>query len=609
MVMSIYKFNPDDARRFAHEQGILSKTVGDELRLRVCPYCRGETNDRDTFAINLNTGQFKCLRASCGASGNMLTLAKDFDFSLGRDVDEYYQRKKRFKSIRHYPRPDSRPEAVKYLEGRGISREVTELYNITTHKSDSNVLIFPFYDERDEMQFIKYRNMNPEKGQSKEWCETGCKPILFGMNRCDFQNDTLIMTEGQIDSLSVVEAGFKNAVSVPTGAKGFTWVPYCWDFLHRFKKLIVFGDHENGQITLLDEMGKRFPGMVLHVRPEDYLDCKDANELLQKHGAEAIRTAVGGAVPMHDRRIKPLAEVIRKDMTCLQSVKSGLRSLDKTIGGFYFGTLNIITGERGKGKSTLASQFAVQAVHQGVTSFLYSGELMDWMLQDWFERQVAGPENINSKINKDSQFTTYSVDAGCLEDIQTWYVTRCYVYDNALSDEGEDNYERLTDTLEKAVRMYGCRFVVIDNLMTAIEDDIRSDLYRQQSNFVRMLAKMAKQYDIIILLVAHPRKAGIREFSNDDVAGSGNITNLADVVLRYDSVSPDENDPLPPQRILQVLKNRLTGRLHKGIPLWFDEASKRISEDPSNFEIELGWKLSDDEKGWLEPEDDDNPFD
>ena len=603
--MSIYNFSADDAQRFADEQHIKTKRVGNELRFRICPYCRMKTNDKDTFAINLETGQFKCLRASCGAKGNMLTLAKDFDFSLGRDVDEYYQQKRRFKSIRHYPRPKPASAANAYLESRGISTAVTERYGISISKNDESILVFPFYDERNDLQFIKFRNMDPKEGQSKEWCQRDCKPILFGMDQCNFENDTLIMTEGQIDSLSVTEAGLENAVSVPTGAKGFTWVPYCWDFLHRFKTLIIFGDCENGHITLLEEMGRRFQGVVKHVREEDYLGCKDANEILQKHGAEAVRKAVEGAVPIYLAKIRPLADVARKDMTQMQAIKSGLPSLDRIIGGFYFGTLTIVTGERGKGKSTLASQFATYAVHQKANTLLYSGELMDWMLQDWFERQIVGNEHINS-ITQQSGFVNYSIDGACLQDLQRWYGPYVYVYDNALSDGEEDNYETLTETIEKTIRIYGSKFVVIDNLMTAMEDDMRSDLYRQQTSFVRKLAKMAKRYDAIIVLVAHPRKAGITEFKNDDVSGSGNITNLADVVLRYDEPKTDPQDMAPPERILQVLKNRLTGRLGKPISLWYEESSKRISENPSSFNWELSWENSEPE--WIDADDDANPF-
>ena len=69
-------------------------------------------------------------------------------------------------------------------------------------------------------------------------------PILFGMNHCEGY-ERLVITEGQIDSLSLTEAGVSNAVSVPTGANGFTWVPHCYEWLNRFEELVVFGDCEN----------------------------------------------------------------------------------------------------------------------------------------------------------------------------------------------------------------------------------------------------------------------------------------------------------------------------------------------------------------------------
>ena len=38
----------------------------------------------------METGLFKCLRASCSIQGNMITLARDFGFTFGRDADTYY---------------------------------------------------------------------------------------------------------------------------------------------------------------------------------------------------------------------------------------------------------------------------------------------------------------------------------------------------------------------------------------------------------------------------------------------------------------------------------------------------------------------------------------
>lgn len=592
--LNIYEFDPDDARRFGQEQHIKYQQRGDELQFKYCPYCRNKTDDKNTFAINLRTGQFKCLRASCGAKGNMITLAKDFGFSLGHDVDEYFNRRKKYRDLSRYPRPIVRPPAVTYMESRGISAAITEKYGLTTQKDHDNILVFPFFDENGKMQFIKYRktDFDKEKDRNKEWSEKDCKPILFGMDQCDTEkSDTLILTEGQIDSLSVAEAfdGNINAVSVPTGCNGFTWVPYCWDFLSKFKTLIAFGDHEKDHITLLDEMQKRFKGTVKHVRPEDYQDCKDANELLLKHGKQAVIDAVERAVIVQNKRIKKLSEVQAKNMSEVPGINTGIAQLDKLLGGFYYGQLIILTGERGLGKSTLGSQFIVNAIDQGVTTFCYSGELMDWMFQSWLDRQCAGRNYINTTKGPRGE-DVHLIDAVALELIHKWYDEFCFIYDNSVVNSDEDENETILETIETAVKQYGCRMLMIDNLMTAIADDLSSDLYRQQSAFVRKLAEMAKRYDVIILLIVHPRKRTGKTFDNDEVAGSSNITNLADVVMNY-SLPKDDNDEHP-DRILQITKNRLNGRTnYDGIPLWYEEKSKRILEGIGIDNKEFGWSI------------------
>ena len=600
--MSIYQFNPEDARRFAREQGIRVREKGDELQFTVCPYCRQTTTKKNKFAINLTNGAFNCLRASCGAKGNMLTLARDFGFSLGRDVDEYYGRIRRYKDLSRYPRPEAKSAAVEYMEGRGISRAITERYSITTNKGQDNIIVFPFYDEAGRLQFVKYRkaDFDKERDSNKEWCLADCKPILFGMDQCNAENKTLVMTEGQIDSLSVAEAGIENAVSVPTGAKGFTWVPYCWDFLGKFETLIVFGDHENDRITLLDEMRTRFHGSIKHVRPEDYRDCKDANELLQKYGKQAVIDAVENAVPVKSPKIKKLSEVKRKNMSQMECITTGIRSLDRMIGGFYFGTLVVLTGKRGLGKSTLGSQFGTFAINSGYPTFFYSGELMDWYFQDWFDRQCAGPERIH-KDESTLGYVSYSVKDAYADQIHAWYDERCYIYDSAIVTEDEET-ETIAETMESAIKQYGCRVLVVDNLMTAMDDDLSVDLYRQQTRFVNRLTEMAKAYDVLIILVAHPRKTNSDNLENDDVAGSSNITNLASVVLSYGE-PPKNKDGTPmqedgPDRVLTVSKNRLNGRVGK-VGLWFEEKSKRISEN-GKYEWTLGWEGGQD----FEPADD-----
>ena len=571
------------------EQGARTRTSGDELQFKICPYCRS-SKDQYTFAINLKTGTFNCLRASCGVKGNMITLHKDFGFSLGQEADRYYDGEKKYRDIHRARKIDVKPAAIRYMMSRGISEAVTVKYNITTQKANENILVFPFEDKDGVLRFVKYRKTDFQKGKdkNKEWCERGCMPILFGMSQCNMQNKTLIMTEGQIDSLSVTEAGFENAVSVPTGKNGFTWVPHCWDFLQNFETLIVFGDYERGEITLLSDMEQRFHGTVKHVRPEDYRDCKDANELLQKYGPEAVKAAVNNAEPSPIREVISLDMVKRENLADMEHMRTTLEELDRMLGGFYMGQLILLTGERGDGKSTLASQFATAALAQAYSVFFYSGELMDWYFKAWFDFQCAGPKYINGARNSYGS-ETYSVDGAALDRIERWYKDRFFLYRNETALE--DEHKTLLETMETAIKQYGCRVLFLDNLMTAIADDLSKDQYRQQTAFVKRLALMAKEYNVLIFLVAHPRKSNGYQFGNDDVAGSSNITNLVDVTLRYTRPF-DTEDPDNPARVLQVLKNRLNGRTHRRnecIKLYFNESSRRISEK-LNFDWPLGWE-------------------
>lgn len=600
--MSIYQFDPEDAKRFAHEQNIKYFVRGDELQFKYCPYCRNKTDDKNTFSINLRTGQFKCLRATCGAKGNMLTLSRDFGFSLGKDVDEYYNRTRQYRNLRKYSTPEIRDPAIQYMKTRGISEAITRAYQITTQKEHDNIIVFPFYDEDNELQFVKYRkaDFDKTKDKNKEWCEANCKPILFGMNHCyPDESKVLVMTEGQIDSLSVAEAfhGEVNVVSVPTGAKGFTWIPYCWDFLGTFKELIVFGDHENDKITLLEEMTGRFHGTVKHVRPDDYKDCKDANDLLRKYGPQAVIDAVENAVQVENPRIKKLSEVKKTEEEVY--IGTGISQLDRIFGGFPLGRVVILTGERGLGKSTLASQFILEAVDQGFPALIYSGELTDWNVQEWFDRQAAGRDHINVAVSPNG-FKRYLVNADIADRIHKWYDTRLYIRENSYKDDDEEE-ETILDTVCTAVKQYGVKVVLIDNLMTAIEDDLAVDLYRQQSAFVRKCMKLTKDLKILIFIVVHPRKMNGKDyFTNDDVSGSSNITNLADLTLSYTKPAKDfETDAT---RVVQLIKNRINGTMvFDGIPLYYEEESKRITETLYPLKVKrYGWE---DEDTWSDADD------
>lgn len=591
--MEYYEFKKEDAYEFVRVSGIQSKQRGDELQLLFCPYCRGGKNgDKGTFSISLVTGQFKCLRSSCSVSGNMVTLARDFDyFSLGKDIDAYYRtgKQKRFRQFKKMEPIKPKPEAVAYLESRKITAATAEKYHITVQSKHENILVFPFLDEKGDMQFIKYRktDFNPTVDKGKEWCEANCKPILFGMYQCNLDNKTLIFTEGQLDSLSVTESGIENAVSVPFGKNGFTWIPYCWDWMQNFDTLIVFGDCENGIITLLDEMRKRFRGTVKAVQQQDYRGCKDANELLCKYGKDAVRRAVEQAKTVLIDRVIEIADIKAVDLFSLPKISTGITGIDKVLsGGIYLGQTVILTGKRGDGKSTLGSQILANALDNGKSVFAYSGELPDYFFKRWLDFQIAGQQNVIDRAGEAGS-VNYFIPDSKVHKISEWYRGRAYLFDNQSTEDNELEY--LLSTIEKAIQQYGIQLVLLDNLMTALDIGLDIDLYRAQSKFVDKLVKISKNYNAAVILVVHPRKNSLGADDNDVVSGSSDITNKVDVVMTYKRDKTLSDD----ERLLTISKNRLTGKLAigaKAIKLYFDEASKRISDNRDDFRKPYGWE-------------------
>jgi KaiC/GvpD/RAD55 family RecA-like ATPase len=590
----MYEFKRDDAFDFARNMSIQTKIKGDELLFNTCPYCRGghAGKDKGTFSINLITGQFHCLRAGCGVSGNLVTLSKDFDFSLGNMVDEYYKPRREYKKLKTPTKPiEPKPPAVTYLESRGISKEVAERYEITVQTDNPNILVFPFYDEKSRLQFVKYRktDFNKEKDKNKEWCEADCKPILFGMKQCkDFKR--LIVTEGQMDSLSVSAAGIENAVSVPTGAKGFTWLPYCWNWINKFDELIVFGDYENGKISLLEELSNRLKITIKHVREEDYKDCKDANEILLKYGPEQIRECIDNAVQLPMKRIIELADVKDENPYLVEKLETGIHQIDNLLhGGLPFGGLVLVGGKRGEGKSTLASQILANSIEQGYKSFAYSGELPNRAFKSTIDFQIAGTHIVVKETKDGRQYNSVS-DAN-KKIISDWYRGKCFLYDNSCLD-GEET-ESLVNIAENVIMQYGVRVVLLDNLMTAIDLETKqsSDKNEMQSSFVKKLARLALKHNVLIILVAHKRKNNFSTDANDEISGSGDITNLASVIISYER----DKDAEQYQRVSKVTKNRLFGELElNGYKLDYDFKSKRIYGDGDDVTKEYSWNKQED---------------
>ena len=584
--MDYYQFKSADAFDFIHTNRYKARQKGDELIFKYCPFCN--PSDKETFSINLTTGVYNCLRASCGAKGTFRQLAEYFNFPLPHDAQEYYGisgTRYRTYNLKHI---EIREPAARYLKSRGISEEVSNKYEITTQRDADNILVIPFRDEKGIVQCVKYRktDFNKEVDKCKEWFDydkekqLSGKMILFGMNHCDVSNDTLVFTEGQLDALSLATAGIPNPVSVPTGQSGTTWIPHCWDFVNQFQTIIVFGDCEKGHITLVDMVKGRFPNLTVKVvRENDYQGCKDANEILQTYGEEQLRKAVENAEPLPVASLVDVFDVPHVNLLNMEALPTRITCLDKLlVKGFYYGQVVLLTGNRGDGKSTFMQQICCNAIDQGVKTFLYSGELPNNIVRNFTDTMLAGKHE--SEIRQEY-----------LDKMVETYHGMMYLYDFSVVEHNEQ--EDVMRIAEQAIKQYGCRLICFDNLMTMVSAANNDTLYQAQKEFVDRLVKMAKLHNVIIMLVAHPRKRGVADnstFNNDDISGSGDVANRVDVIMSYQRLpkkkGEEEDDS---KRVIWVTKNRLTGKLatgDKALKVKYEPGTRRITDEDSNF----GWR-------------------
>lgn len=563
------------------------KVKGNEIVPHLCPYCNGGSkHDKETFALNISKQTFNCKRGSCGKSGTFWQLCKDFGEEADKMDYETYAPK------RVYKKPETKvieptTQAEQYLNLRKISKETLKLLQVGCDEKGN--IVFPYF-ENGEIVMMKFRpSKKVEKGTMKAWREEGGKPILWGMDLCNSELP-LIITEGEIDTLSCYEAGLKNIVSVPSGAEDFTWLELCWEWLRQFKKIILFGDSDEPGKAMINKLKQKLNDYELYTVNNPY---KDANELLYHNGKEAVKKAVDEAVKVPVYGLIDLADVQSIDMSTVEKVKSNISYLDKKIGGFLMGELSVWTGKRGQGKSTFLGQMMLEAIDQNKKVCAYSGELRADRFQYWINLQAAGRLNIEQRTSKEGAIYSY-LDSKIVEEIKEWYRGKFFLYDNKISRERTEE-TKVIEIFKHAAKKYDCKIFLVDNLMTAkfdTSDD--KNYYRMQSNFVGELVEFAEDYNVHVHLVAHPRKTN-NDVGNDDVFGSGDITNLAHNVF---SIGRNKDSTLMCDSVLKIMKNRETGA-EETIGLSYCEISKRLYL-PSIGDIKkFGWEVNK-PKQWYE---------
>jgi 5S rRNA maturation endonuclease (ribonuclease M5) len=250
-----------------------------------------------------------------------------------------------------YPRREESADRTKvenYLAKRKISRETIDYCDV--QQDGNGNIVWHLYDTNDVLLSVKYRPARVVKhGETKEWCQkdSDFSNILFNMNRID-PTQPLVITEGYGDTLAVIESGYKNAVSIPSGAQNERWIEECSEWLDQFEKIIVWSDNDAAGLNMRKSVCARlgswrtyFVDLPLEV---DGHKVKDANDVLYHCGKQKVLDFIDSPSEIPVSKIVDLYNVSDYNIEDAQGLFTGINEIDDKIYKIVSGTLTIITG-------------------------------------------------------------------------------------------------------------------------------------------------------------------------------------------------------------------------------------------------------------------------
>lgn len=264
------------------------KQYGDELRFNYCPICNKEKDNPD-FSVKISTGEYYC--HTTGQGGNISEL-ENFDFDL-KNIKPVKKEPKSNKNFNELMKLRASchlgDDWLNYLKGRGISEKgLGRLCRL----GKNNTMMIPITNGTDVIA-IKYRSMN-----KKMSAESGSQSDYF-VNWQNIQDRTyLIIVEGEIDLLSVIEAGYDNVVSLPFGAKNTKCIDNQRSWIESFSKIIIAVDNDEAGLECKEVIKKKLRGAQNKIYEVDMGSYKDFNEILIAFGAETLGAIIKGAEPI-----------------------------------------------------------------------------------------------------------------------------------------------------------------------------------------------------------------------------------------------------------------------------------------------------------------------
>ncbi len=392
-------------------------------------------------------------------------------------------------------------------------------------------------------------------------------PLLSSTNR------TIVITEGEIDALSLAAYGYP-AVSVPFGGGSggkHNWIENEFDHLESFETIFLATDMDPPGEEAAREIASR---LGRHRCYRVRLPRKDANDCLTAGIDKAtIKAAFSSAQSFAPEGLRRASDY--KDQVIGLFWPEPEKHLGYTVPypklkdklHFRPAELTLWSGASGAGKSQLLSDCIPHWIAQKSRLCLASLEMKGEQSLRRLTKQTGGLEQPTKET---------------IERILHFLDDGLILYEHV----GKSSVDTLLDVFDYCRARYGCDQFIIDSLMRL---GIASDDYARQEQAVYKMVDWAVLNNVHIHLVAHARKGGLDKDipSTEDIKGASEIganafniitiwrnRSLEDKIFAASLAQEKADLAKRPGVIMNIAKQR-SGDFEGKIGLWFDPQTYR----------------------------------
>lgn len=276
-----------------------------------------------------------------------------------------------------------------------------------------------------------------------------------------------------------------------------------------------------------------------------------------------------------------LHEIENHDRSKIITIPTKIKELDKRIIGLNKGEASLVSGTSGSGKSTLMNEIGLNAVSAGFIVSIWSGELTAARMKHWIHLQAAGRQyTTKSTFSENSFFVKRNIG----EKIDAWLTDKLFVYNNNYGNK----FNQLLSDMREHVRKNKVDMIILDNLMALDILMLDGDKMQQQNEMIMSLTTFAKEENVHLILVAHPRKT-VGFLRKNDIAGNADLANAVDNIFIIHRVNNDFVKTAAEfygtaeasryysfSNVLECCKNRDLGVQDELFGLFFEVESKRF---------------------------------